>query len=297
MVLIAGATGMLGGEICRLLREEGRTTRALVRSTSSRERVEELSRLGAETVEGDLRDRASLVRACRGARTVVSTASSMPTRYEAGSNDIASVDREGLIRLIDAAEAEGVERLLYISFTLDEPFPLRDAKRAVEKRLREGRMGYTILRPSYFMEVWLSPLVGFDYAKGSVRIFGSGDRPVSFVSYRDVARFAVACLESPGARNAELAVGGPEALTQRQVVRLFEEIAGHDFAIETVPESVLAAQLREASDPMQKSFSGLMHSMALGDAVDMSRLAKEYGISLRSVRDYAREVAAKARAA
>jgi len=37
--LVIGATGMLGGEICRLLAEQRRSVRALVRETSNPDRV------------------------------------------------------------------------------------------------------------------------------------------------------------------------------------------------------------------------------------------------------------------
>jgi uncharacterized protein YbjT (DUF2867 family) len=42
-------------------------------------------------------------------------------------------------------------------------FPLQDAKRAVEAGLRASGLTYTILQPTYFSEVWLGPMVGFDY--------------------------------------------------------------------------------------------------------------------------------------
>jgi len=61
---------MLGGEICRLLAERGSAVRALVRDSSNPERIERLRNLGAEVVRGDLKDRASLETACRGARAV-----------------------------------------------------------------------------------------------------------------------------------------------------------------------------------------------------------------------------------
>jgi len=290
MILVVGSTGMLGGEICRLLAEKRRPIRALIRSTSDKEAVKRLTALGVETVEGDVRDQGSLARACKGVETLICTISSMPTRYQPGSNDIASVDRDGVKHLIDAAKEAGVGHFVYTSFTIEESFPLRDAKRAVEAYLKESGMSFTILRPSYFMEVWLSPMVGFDYPKATARIFGSGEKPVSFVSFKDVARFAVASIENPAAKNAVLRIGGPEPVTPREVVTIFEEVGGRKFSLEEVPESSLAAQQKEATDPMQQSFSGLMRSLALGDSVEMDVLAKKFGVRPKSVHDFAREV-------
>jgi uncharacterized protein YbjT (DUF2867 family) len=290
MVLVAGSTGMLGSEICRLLAKKGSPVRALVRTTSDKETVKSLAALGAEIMEGNVRDAASLGRACKGVKTVISTISSMPTRYKPGENDIAGVDESGLKKLIDSSREAGVERFIFISFTPDTRSPLRDAKRAVEQHLIRSGMAYTILRAGFFMEVWLGPMVGFDYANATARLYGSGENPVSYISFHDVAMFAVASLEIPAARNAVVLIGGPEPISPKKVVQIFEEIGGRKFSVELVPESALAAQLKEATDPMQQSFSGLMLGMAGGDIVDMKKTAKEYGVQLKSVREYAREV-------
>src|SRR5439155_774847 len=76
VILVVGATGLLGGEICRVLTQRGTPVRALVRGTSNPDRVAHLKSVGAEQVRGDLKDRPSLDAACRGASAVISTASS-----------------------------------------------------------------------------------------------------------------------------------------------------------------------------------------------------------------------------
>ena len=78
-------------------------------------------------------------------------------------------------------------------------------------------MSFTILQPTAFMEIWLSPIVGFDPAGGHVRILGDGQRQVSWVSIQDVARFAVAATEGGAFSNLVLPLGGPDPLTQLQV--------------------------------------------------------------------------------
>ena len=66
MNLVIGATGRLGSEVCRQLAAKGKPVRALVRATSDPGKVEALRSCGAEIVQGDLRDRASLSAACQG---------------------------------------------------------------------------------------------------------------------------------------------------------------------------------------------------------------------------------------
>ena len=54
------------------------------------------------------------------------------------------------------------------------------------------------------------------------------------------------------------------------------------------------AQLDAATDPLQKSFAGLMLQYAAGDAMDISRMRGMFPIELTSVRDYVSSVLARA---
>jgi NADH dehydrogenase len=286
MTLVVGATGMLGGEICRLLAERRKPIKALVRGTSSPEKRAALSSLGAELVEGDLKNRRSLDAACRGASAVISTASSTLSRQEGDS--IETVDRLGQLSLIDAAAAAGVTHFILISFpSIDIAFPLQSAKRAAEERLRRGRMTYTILQPTFFAEVWLSPALGFDLVNGKAQVYGAGDNRISWISFRDVAGFAVAALDNPHAKNAVLKLGGPDPLSPLEVVRLAEQTTGKPFNVQHVPEEALRAQHSAATDPLQQSFAGLMVYYARGDVIDMTRTLRDFpGQRLTSVRDH-----------
>jgi NADH dehydrogenase len=286
MNLIVGATGTLGGEICRLLASRGHAVRALVRSTSNPERIAALRKLGVELVQGDLKDPASLRDACRGVSAVISTASSTISRQDGDSID--AVDRQGQLKLVAAAESADVGHFIYISFPpIDIDFPLQDAKREVEARLRQSRIAHTILQPTCFMEVWLSPVVGFDPANAKAQICGTGRNRMSWISFLDVARFAVAALEEPRARGATLELGGPEALSALEVVRLAEQLTGQTVVLQHVPEEALSAQLDAATDTLQKTFAGLMLYCARGDVIDMAGTRRVLPVeNLRTVRDH-----------
>jgi uncharacterized protein YbjT (DUF2867 family) len=293
MILVVGATGLVGRQICRLLTASGKPTRAMVRATSDQAKVDELKSLGANVVQGDLRDPKSLRAACQGVSAIISTASSMPFNYQPGENTPESTDQDGLLSLLDAACEAGVQQIIYTSFpTMTPDFPLQDAKRAVEDRLRGCGLAYTILQPTFFMEVWLSPAVGFDSANRKATIYGSGENPISWISLMDVAQFAVRCLDNPAARNATLELGGPEALTPLEVVSIFEEAGGKPFEVQFVPVEALQGQHAAATDPMQKSFAGLMIGIADGRSIDMRATLQSFPIKLKTVREYAREVLA-----
>ena len=65
MILVAGATGLVGGEVCQRLAKSGEKVRALVRTTSSQEKIKALEASGIELSVGDLKDPDSLRAACR----------------------------------------------------------------------------------------------------------------------------------------------------------------------------------------------------------------------------------------
>lgn len=299
MILVVGGTGMVGGEICRRLVTRGRSVRALVREETDPAKVAALEGLGIETVLGDLRHPSSLDRACAGVDALITTVSSMPFSYVPGVNDIATTDLAGSVALIDAARRAGVAHVVYTSFSanLDLEMPLGNAKRTVERHLRESGLRYTILRPSCFMEVWLSPAVGFDAANARASICGSGEAPVSYIAAGDVAEFAVRSLDSPAAWNATLELGGPEPISQLRAVGIFEMLAGRPFEVSHVPEDALEAQRQAATDPMQQSFAALMRCVARGDAIEMGDVLATIPVPLTSVRDYAARVLGVAPAA
>jgi uncharacterized protein YbjT (DUF2867 family) len=293
MILVVGATGMVGREICRLLAAEGKGVRAMVRATSDPAKVDEIRGLGAGVVQGDLCDPGSIRAACQGVSAVIATASSMPFAYRPGENTPQTTDEDGYLCLINAACEAGAQQFVYTSFPqVTADFPLQDAKRAVEERLRGCGMAYTILQPTFFMEVWLSPAVGFDYANRKATIYGAGGNRISWISFLDVAKFAVACLDNPAARNATLELGGPEALSPLEVVGIFEKTGGKPFEVQHVPAEALQGQYAEATDPMQKSFAGLMIGLDTVRAIHMQSTLKSFPLQLKTVREYAGEVLA-----
>ena len=286
MNLVVGATGLLGSEICRLLAAEGKPARALVRFTSEQSKVAQLESFNVEITLGDLKERSSLDAACRGASAVISTASSTLSRQEGDS--IKTVDLEGQLNLIDAAKAANVSRFVLISFPqIDIEFPLQTAKRAVEDYLKSSGLTYAILQPTIFMEVWLSPALGFDAVNAKAQIYGSGENRISWISYKDVAKFAVASLDNSEARNAVIELGGAEALSPLEVVRIFEKVKRQKFDVQHVPEEALREQRESATDPLQQSFAGLMLNYSRGSIIDMQETLQQFPVRLTSIRDYA----------
>lgn len=289
MLLVAGSTGSLGTEIVRLLRERGEPVRGLVRLTSAPEKVARLKELGAETVTGDLKNRVSLDAACRGVKTVISTVSMIQTAQPGDS--FKDTDAKGTISLIDAAREAGVEHFIFVSFDMDAfpDTPLTDAKREVDAYLRSGVGGidYTILKPTPFMEIWLGPHLFGDLSAGEVKVYGQGHGSVPYVSIHDVAQVAVNAVYSPSARNRTIRFGGPDLISQREVVKEFESAVGKPLIVTEVPEQVLEIQWRSAENPFEKTFAGLMLGVAKLDEKEV-RSDEHLPQNMMTVHEFAR---------
>ncbi len=296
MILVVGSTGMVGNEACRLLTSKGMPFRAMVRESSDPVKVDRIKDLGAKLFKGNLCDLDSMNAACQGISAVICSVSAMPFCYQPGVNDIQSVDFEGVTNLIEAARTAGVKQLIYISISgnVKREFPLQSTKRAVEQRLKDSGLVYTILRPSFFMEIWLSPTVGFDAAKAKATIYGTGDQPIAWIAIKDVAQFAVESLVNPAARNCVLELGGPQSFSPNQVIQLFEKAEGKAFEVTHVQPEALQAQYDDTVDPMQKSFIGLMLSYAAGDPIEMREIHKTFAVRLTPLKEHIDRVMATA---
>jgi uncharacterized protein YbjT (DUF2867 family) len=232
---------MLGGRIAYRLAEGGHEFRVLVRESSD---TAEIRAFGAATVVGDLRDPNSLAEAVRGADTIISTANSMSRVLDGEKSlTIADVDVTGHADLISVAEAAGVQRFVFLSIQgsiLESDSPFSKAKRATENRLMGSPIREVIVRPDMFQEIWLTPVVNFNWPERKFTIFGKGDSRHRYVAVDDVAAGVVAwALADDPPRVVEF--GGPEGLTRNQAVDVFEEALGEPVHRRHVPRFALAA--------------------------------------------------------
>jgi uncharacterized protein YbjT (DUF2867 family) len=244
MILVVGATGILGGMITQRLLGEGRDVRILVRHNSPAEQMalqgmatlpRSLIDAGAQPVYGDLKDRASLDGACDGVETVITTANSA---MRGGDDNVDTVDRQGNRNLIEAARAAGVKQFIFTSFLgadPNSPVPLFQAKAETEVMLAESGMPYTVLAPNFFIESWAGMVVGIPLqARQPVTLVGEGQRLHSLISVGDVAAFAAATVGHPAAINRRLALGGPQPLSWRGMVDAFGQVLGQELPVQLV---------------------------------------------------------------
>lgn len=272
MNLVVGSTGFLGGMIARKLLDKGAPVRVLVRSGST-------DLAGAEPVQGDLKDRASLDAACRGATTVITSANSA---QRGGDDNVSSVDTDGNISLIDAARQGGVKNFIFISAAaVDEasPVPLFAAKAKAERHLRESGMNWTIVAPHIFMDVWFPMIIGSALGAGHpVALVGGGQRRHSFIAVDDVAAFTVATVDNRAAIHRRLVLGGPAALSWSEVVDATSSILGKTVPVVTIAPG---SPIPTLPPPVDQLIGNLAAGLEQQDVVfDTSALAREFGVTL-----------------
>lgn len=197
-VLVTGASGFLGGVVCKELIGRGHDVYALVRREGSEPP-------GTSAVAGDLTDAASLTRAVQSARpeSVVHLAAEIASQRDPKKINEANV--EGTRRLIAACEAAGVRRMLFTSTVvtgdakgalLEEktPLPVETAygrsKQEGERLLRESSLEEVVIRPSHvygaggwFVEEFVNRL----RQPGRFAVIGTGENWWDVVRVEDVA--------------------------------------------------------------------------------------------------------------
>lgn len=278
MILVVGGTGMLGGMIARRLLDDGKQVRILVRSAS---RFQSLKDAGAEAVEGDLKDRASLDRAMEGVHTVITTANSA---MRGGDDNVETVEFAGNRSLIDAARAAGVKHFIFTSAlgaAMDHPIPFMQGKARTENHLRSSGIPFTILSPNVFMEVWIGMVVGGPLQhREPVTLVGEGNNRHSFVSMDDVAAYAVAAVDNPAAIGQQIVIGGPEPLSWKEIVNRAGRVTGRPIVVNRIAPGEPAPGMSEFVANMMAGFE------TYESALDMTDTARTYGVPLTPVEAY-----------
>ena len=295
MVLVTGANGWLGVKIVRALREVDASVRCLVRQ---RRDYWWLNEFAVSYRFGDLRDRGSLRRACKGQRFLVAASG---IRMEGRAHNHRLVTALGHRNLWKAAFNEGVERVVYIScLGVGRGFrgAAYDARRQAEESLQESGLDYVILRPSLYVEE-LARMALAAEKRGFAVMPGPGRNPVSPIAQRDVALHAVAALGLEAVTGRAVELGGPETLPMAEALDRSLSAAGLPRARRLgIPRAgVLGGQL--LLDGLNRRWANRLRetsSFFQGDlSVDPRRAAELFGIGLTPLDDALRDALAEAR--
>lgn len=297
MMLIVGITGVLGRETARQLLEAGYQIRGMTRTP---ENAEDLKNLGAEIVQGDLIDPASLKKACQGVDIVFACAHQL---MGAGKYSSLAVDDEGHRALIDIAKAAGVKHFVYTSIQNASPKHPTDffrTKARLENYLKDSGLSYTILRPPALMEWHVHNLLGASIlATGKTTIFGGGNNPTNFIAAKDAAHIVVLAFSDPEMKNRIIEMGGPDNVTKNQIAEMYGRFSGKKPKVTNVPTGVMKV-MAPLIRPFQPVISRLMTLSVWGDTTDQTfdstAMLKEFPIALTRVEDFIRQQVQKTNA-
>ncbi len=225
-VLVAGATGYLGGFVARELAARGHFVRALARSP---EKLDQGS--VNELVEAEVTRPETLEGVCDGIDVVFSSIGI--TRQRDGLT-FRDVDYQGNKNLLEVALAAGVGKFVYVSAlggSRLRHLDIVDAHEAFVDELEDSGIGYAVLRPTgYFSDMGEV----FEMArKGRVWLIGSGRNRVNPIHGADLA---AACADAIESDATEIEVGGPETMTWSEVAKLAFEVQSRPARISRVPE-------------------------------------------------------------
>lgn len=272
MILVVGASGMLGSMITHRLLQQGKSVRILQRSNPA---YQDLIAAGAQAVVGDLKDRASLDRACAGVEIVITTANAA---LRGGEDTFESVDQRGTMNLIDAAKAAGVKQFIYISAfssNAQSPVPIIRYKGECEAYLRQSGLTYTTLKPNIFIEVWVGAIIGIPLkVRKPVTLVDGGTKRHSYISVADVATMTLATVGNPAAYNQEIVIGSSPSLSWTQIAEITGRIIGQPLPVEYV-------HIGETVPLLPESMAQLLYSMEMYEThIDMTEISRAFNVKL-----------------
>lgn len=221
-IIVAGASGDLGGRITSALLERGAEVRALVRHSTAPDKVERLRELGAEVVPVDLYSASEALPACEGAACVVSAL--------AGLRDVI-VEAQTL--LLYAAVTAGVPRFIpsdySIDFTKCQPGRNRnlDLRREFHTRLDKAPIAATTIFNGAFAELLTGQMPMISFRLRRVLFWGDGDQPLDFTTMDDSAAFTASAALDPSTPRF-LRIAGDQ-LSARELAAVVSEVTGERF--------------------------------------------------------------------
>ncbi|MGW2187246.1 NmrA family NAD(P)-binding protein [Streptomyces sp. NPDC001719] len=277
-ILVAGATGLLGGQIAASLLDRSAGVKALVRPGISAEKKAALSALearGLTLVEGDITDGVDkLAGALAGVETLVSAVQGGP-----------EVIVDGQENLLRAAEKAGVSRIVPSDFAIDifkldytDNFMIDMRKKAAE-RLAGSPVSVLSVLNGAFMEVMITFMQIVDFEKNTFSHWGDPDQPMDLTSVKDTAAFTAAAVLDPALAGGAVRFAG-EVVSMRQFHAAVERATGRTLEFVTLGTGAeLRAEIERQAKETQNPFDyvalqyqwGMVTGKAKFDALDNDR--------------------------
>jgi uncharacterized protein YbjT (DUF2867 family) len=257
MLLLTGATGLVGSTLLRRLVAEGAQVRCLVRDPR---------RLGAQRVRvqialGDLTDPPSFRNAMRGVHTVVHLAASIRDQPRGSIEELNGI---ATWRMVRAAQRAGVKRFVFFSVlgaSTHHRARFFRAKALAERAVGEADLHSTVFAPSIVYapgDPWLTLLERMALLP-VMPVSGRGRACNQPIWAEDVADCVIAALQAPAAERdstERFELAGPQTLSHNEIVRLVLRSQNRDRPLLHVPTPIVSRGLRLLEATMgQRAFA------------------------------------------
>jgi uncharacterized protein YbjT (DUF2867 family) len=277
-VLVTGATGQQGGGAARGLLANGFAVRAMTRNPGS-EKAAALGKLGAEVVQGDLDDRPSLEVAVKDVWGVFA----VQNTWEAG---VEREEKQGKL-IAEVAKSAGVQHFVYASVESADcktGIPHFDNKWRVEEKVRAlGFPSFTIIRPVFFMDNFLTPWFKPQIDQGNLAVGIKPDTVLQMIGADDVGKYHAWAFENHEALNGAAVDIAGDALTMPEAAKVISSASGKQIGFFQVP----IEEVRKLSEDFALMLEWFDR---VGYDADIQGQAKKSGIKPTSFADWARKV-------
>jgi len=252
--------------------------------------------------EGDVMDKASLLPAMEGVNAVIATLRLTPEQMKKGRG-YKEVELQGVKNVVEAAKGKGAKKFVHISVDGVGPGCVSDmyqAKFQAEEAIRNSGMDYTIFRSSGLFkdfDFFFIPQVLKMGDAGSTWFFGPLDIHLCPLSHFDLAQCMVSAVDNPKASNKTVTMGGPDCLTQGELLNMIAKEAGLKANYTTGMSKEALIQSIKAN-PQQSFFTAEQISDFIVDSkIDHSVIKNMFGVEFQRVGDYLKQAVPRVKTA